>query len=322
MPPLRLVVINETSLRKNNHKQMQNILKSTTFLAIIACWLWSTAFVGVKIGLEYHTPLQFAGIRFFISGVIIFIYYGKPKQYLRELKTNIRFILLLSVVQIFGQYALFYSGINLLPSSLSAMIVGSQPLFIALVAHFSFHNDKMTPLKTGSILIGVVGIAIITLGNSKVEMKANLAMLGVALLLINNVVSGYSNVIIVKKSAGISPVVLSSTSLIIGGLMLSIVSVPVEGLNPGPFPPKYWVALAWLSFLSAAAITIWYSLLKRPEVKVSVLNFWKFLIPVSGAVLSWLIISEEKPDITSLAGMAVIAGSLLALNYANRRSRA
>ncbi|WP_346854901.1 DMT family transporter [uncultured Draconibacterium sp.] len=298
---------------------MKNSLKSTTFLAIVACWLWSTAFVGVKIGLENHTPLQFAGVRFFISGILIFLYFGKPKQYLAELKANIKFILLLSVVQIFAQYALFYSGINLVPSSLAAMIIGSQPLFIAVVAHFSFHNDKMTPLKTASILIGVVGIAIITLGRSKVEMKGELELLGIALLLINNLVSGYSNVIIAKSSKTVSPVVLSSTSLIIGGIMLSVVSVPLEGIHLGPFPPKYWYALAWLSFLSAAAITIWYSLLKRPGIKVSILNVWKFLIPVSGAALSWIIMKNEKPDFVSIFGMAIIATSLLALNYANRR---
>ncbi len=300
---------------------MKNILKSTKFLAIVACWLWSTAFVGVKIGLEYHTPLQFAGIRFFISGVLIFLYFGKPRQYFRELKNNIRFILLLSLVQIFAQYALFYSGLNLVPGALAAMIVGSQPVFIALVAHFSFHNDKMTPLKTGSILIGVAGIAIITLGRTKVEMKGELELLGIALLLINNLVSGYANVIIAKKSTGISPILLSSTSLIIGGLMLSLVSVPIEGIHLGPFPPEYWYALAWLSFLSAAAITIWYVLLKRPGIKVSVLNVWKFLIPVSGAGLSWTILANEKPDLISISGMAVIAVSLISLNYANRREQ-
>lgn len=300
---------------------MNNFFKSTTFLAIVACWLWSTAFVGVKIGLEYHTPLQFAGVRFFIAGVLIFFYFGKPKQFITELKTNIKFILLLSLVQIFGQYALFYSGLNLLPSALAAMIIGSQPLFIAVVAHFSFNNDKMTPLKTGSILIGVVGIAIITLGRSKIEMKGELELLGIALLLLVNLISGYSNVIIVKKSTGISPVILSSTSLIIGGLMLSVVSVPLEGIHLGPFPPKYWYAMIWLSFLSAAAITIWYSLLQRPGVKVSILNFWKFLIPVAGAALSWIIMTDEKPDLHSIIGMAVIASSLVALNLANRREQ-
>ncbi len=299
---------------------MKNIIKSTTFLAILACLLWSTAFVGVKVGLEYHSPFQFAGIRFFISGVLIFIYFGNPKKFFSGLKTNWKFIAQLGLVQIFAQYALFYNGINLVPSALAAMIIGSSPLFIAAVAHFSFHNDKMTPLKTGSILIGVVGIAIITLDRTKIEMKNELEYLGIGLLLVNNLISGYSNVIIAKKSAGISPIVLSSTSLMLGGMLLFLVSIPVEGINFGPFPATYYYALAWLSLLSATAITIWYALLKRPGVKVSLLNVWKFLIPVLGAALSWVILTDEKPDFISIVGMAIIALSLVALNYANRKA--
>ena len=177
----------------------------------------------------------------------------------------------------------------------------------------------MTPLKTFSILIGVLGIAIITLGGVNLKMKGELGFLGIGLLLANNLASGYSNVMVSKYSKGISPMVLSSTSLVIGGLMLFLVSLPKEGLNMGPFPAIYYIALAWLSFLSATAITIWNVLLKRPGVKVSLLNVWKFLIPVSGAILSWIILSDEKPDLISLAGMATIAISLLTLNYANRK---
>ena len=298
---------------------MKNFLKSTTFLAILACWLWSTAFVGVKIGLEYQTPFQFAGIRFFISGVLIFLLFSKPHRFWTEIRSSWKQVLLISFVQIFAQYALFYSGLNLVPSALGAMIIGSSPLFVAIVAHFSFHNDKMTFLKTFSILIGVAGIAIITLGRAKVEMKNELEYLGIGLLLVNNLISGYSNVLVAKTPARMSPMVLSSTSLMTGGLLLFLVSVPVEGINLGPFPAEYYYALAWLSFLSAAAITIWYSLLKRPAVKVSVLNVWKFLIPVSGAVLSWIILENESPDLISIIGMMVIAVSLLTLNYANRR---
>lgn len=298
---------------------MKNFLRSTTFLAILACWLWSTAFTGVKIGLEYHTPLQFAGIRFFMAGLLIFSIWGNPVRFIREVKNNLKFLLLLAVVQVFLQYSLFYTGLNLIPGSLGAMIIGSSPLFVAIVAHFAFQNDKMTPLKTLSIVIGVSGIAIITLGRTHVELKGEYELLGIALLLINNLIAGYANVMVSKSSKTVSPFILSSTSLMVGGLLLFLVSIPVEGINLGPFPAEYYVALAWLSFLSAAAISIWYTLLKRPGVKISILNVWKFLIPVSGAILSWIILENENPDFTSILGMAVIALSLLALNYANRR---
>jgi drug/metabolite transporter (DMT)-like permease len=298
---------------------IKSILNSTTFLAIFACWLWSTAFANVKIGLQYNSPFQFAGIRFIISGIILFIYFGKPKVVYQEFKVYWKFILLLSVVQFSGQYAFFYMGMKFVPGALGAMIIGSSPLFIAVVAHFSFHNDKMTFIKTGSIIIGIIGIAIITIGRTKVEIKNELELLGIGLLFVNNIFSGFSNVMVSKYQTGRSPLVLSSTSLFIGGVMLLLVAIPVEGINWGPFPPVYYFTLGWLSFLSAAAFAIWYTLLQRPGVKVSVINIWKFLIPASGAALSWILIKDEKPDWISIAGMLVITISLVTLNYVNRK---
>lgn len=299
---------------------MKNIFRNTTFLAIVAAWLWSTAFVGVKIGLEYHSPLQFAGIRFFIAGILILMIFGKFRLFFREIKANLKLVLWLSLIQIFFQYAMFYTGLNLVPGALGAMIIGSSPLFVAIVAHFAMHNDKMTPMKTFSILIGVAGIAVITLGRTKVEMKNELELLGIILLLANNIFSGYANVIVSKSPATISPFTLSSSTLIIGGFLLMLVSIPVEGINTGPFPVKYYAALGWLSFLSAAALSIWFVLLRRPGIKVSILNVWKFLIPVSGAILSWIILENEHPDATSIAGMIIIALSLITLNYSIRRT--
>jgi drug/metabolite transporter (DMT)-like permease len=163
-------------------------------------------------------------------------------------------------------------------------------------------------------LLGIAGVAIISLGRSSLPSGAEIALLGVVFLLLNNVTSGITNVVIARKKQTISPMVLTSASLFIGGLWMFLISVPLEGFPTAVFPPEYFVALAWLSFLSAAAITIWNTLLRRPEVKVSELNVWKFLIPVSGAILSWVILPDENPDLISVSGMILIGISLVILN--------
>lgn len=298
---------------------MKNLFSNTIFLAIVACLLWSSAFVGVKIGLQYHSPFQFAGIRFTLSGLMLFLYFNNYKEYRSQLVQNWRFIFLIALLQTVIQYMFFYSGINLLPASIAALIIGSSPLFISVVSHFSFHNDKMDWLKSISILLGVVGVAIISFGRSELPSGVKISLLGIALLLMNNFVSGFSNVLVAKKPAGISPTVLSSSSLFFGGIGLILISIPIEGYGVKAFAPEYFIALGWLSFLSAAAFTIWFGLLQRPGVKVSVLNTWKFLIPVAGAALSWIIMPDESPDWISISGMLVIASSLLILNYSNRK---
>ena len=296
---------------------MKKRYSQTIFLAIVACLLWSSAFVGVKVGLKYHTPLQFAGIRFAISGLILIPVIYNFARFRKEVRENFAYVCLIAFLQVILQYSLFYMGVSMVPASISAMIVGSSPLFIALVAHFSNSGDRMNWFKTGSILIGIIGVAIITLGRDRLPSGAEIAMTGVLLLLLNNLVSGITNVVVARKQQTISPMVLTSASLLIGGFFLFAISVPIEGLHYRVFPTEYFVSLGWLSFLSAAAITIWNTLLRRPKVKVSELNIWKFLIPVSGAILSWLILPDESPDVVSVSGMVLIAASLVILNISN-----
>lgn len=297
---------------------MRKHFYQTTFLAIIACLLWSSAFVGVKIGLKYHTPLQFAGVRFMISGLILLPVIRPMARFRTEIAENFGYVVLIAFLQVVLQYTFFYLGVNLVPASISAMIVGSSPLFVALVAHFTIPNDRMGWAKIASISLGIAGVAIISLGRSSLPSGAEIALTGVVFLLLNNVTSGITNVVIARKKQTISPLVLTSSSLFVGGLWMFLISVPLEGFQKTIFPVEYFVALGWLSFLSAAAITIWNTLLRRPEVKVSELNVWKFLIPVSGAMLSWVILPDESPDLLSVSGMLLIGVSLLVLNVSGR----
>jgi drug/metabolite transporter (DMT)-like permease len=63
--------------------------------------------------------------------------------------------------------------------------------------------------------------------------------------------------------------------------------------------------------MSAFAFSLWFKLLQRPQVKVSELNLFKFIIPVVGAILSWLLVPGEKPEWLTITGMVIITASLI-----------
>jgi drug/metabolite transporter (DMT)-like permease len=63
--------------------------------------------------------------------------------------------------------------------------------------------------------------------------------------------------------------------------------------------------------MASTAFSIWFKLLQRPGVKVSELNLWKFITPVTGALLSWLLIKDEYPEWLTIAGMIIITISLI-----------
>ena len=99
---------------------------------------------------------------------------------------------------------------------------------------------------------------------------------------------------------------------------LSDVLEMIEGFTFSDKPANYYYSLAWLSFLSAAAYSIWFLLLQRKGVKVSELNIWKFIIPVFGAILSWVLIPNESPDLVSVAGISITALALILFNRQNK----
>ena len=284
---------------------------NTIFWAIIACLLWSTAYAGIKIGLQYDSPFHFAGVRFIISGLLILPFTVRPAVYIQQVKEHWRVIAWVTVLQFLINYSLFYQGLNLVPGALGAVVYGAQPLIIAIVAAIINKDDKLTRKKIVTIILGISGVIFISIGRQAFKLGTGLELLGIAMIMVGNIATAGSNVVISLKSKNLNPFVLSSASLFTGGLILYLISIPVEGNPKGPFPGEYWVALFWLSFMAASAFSIWFKLLQRPGVKVSELNLWKFITPCSGAILSWMLIPDEHPEWLTISGMIIITASLI-----------
>lgn len=299
---------------------MKKRIDNHVLLAIIACLLWSSAFAGIKIGLQYTTPLQFAGIRFMIAGLLILPFCGNTYQLIRAVKNNHVTVFTITLFQTTFLYILFYSGLQLLPASVSAMIIGSQPVIIAVIAHFWAKSERMTVKKAISILLGSSGVLLISLTRGEVSLNSTTELLGIFLLLAVNVCAGFGNMLVARTKTDMSYLALNCTQLFLGGVMIFVISLPIEGFTWQVKELPYYYSLAWLSFISASALTIWFHLL-RTEVLVSDLNIWKFLIPVSGACLSWLLIEGESPEFFSVSGMVLIVLALILLNLKSPRQK-
>jgi drug/metabolite transporter (DMT)-like permease len=246
-----------------------------------------------------------------LSGLMILPFTEKPSNFIRMVLENWKVIACVTILQFLVNYSLFYHGLNLVPGALGAVIYGAQPLIIAVVAAVMHKNDKLTRQKILTILFGISGVILISFGRQAFRLGTVLELLGIAMLLMGNVATGVSNVIISVRGKNVNPFVLSSVSMFLGGLLLYLISIPAENVPKGPKPAEYWFILLWLSFMAASAFSIWFKLLQRPGVRVSELNLWKFITPVAGAGLSWLLIPEEHPELLTICGIIIITVSLL-----------
>lgn len=289
-----------------------NSQRTTILLAIFACLLWSTAFVGVKIGLRYSGPFSFAGIRFMLAGLLLIPFWWTRRPGLAEIQANLRVILLVSFFQTFFMYGLFYLVMTMVSGAIAAILIGASPLTAAVVAHYSRDDDNMTLPGSLSLFLGMVGIVVLSISRRPWASPTGLTeFIGIVFLFLCTISSALGNVLVAREKSDMDPVFLNSLQIFLGGFFLFLVSLPVEGVTARIFPAEYYLSLFWLSCLSAVAFTLWFVLLQRPGVKVSGLNVWKFIIPVFGAIFSWILLPEESPQLSSLIGMVAIAVSIV-----------
>ena len=265
-------------------------------------------------------PLSYAGIRFMAAGLILLPFCGKPAAVIRTVKAHIHTILTVSLFQTFLLYSLFNTGMTLVQGAMGAIVVGASPLFSAIIAHFMMDDDVMTFSKMARILIGLMGVIIISISRQPWTAGGLKELMGIGLLIGGCISSALGN-IHVARGIQMNPLILNSTQILIGGCSLFIVSLVVEGFPSFRYPPVFYLALAWMAMISAVAFSIWFHLLKKPGVKVSELNLWKFIIPVFGALFSWMLLPGESPDLISITGMVCVAVSVLSFHLSVIKER-
>lgn len=278
-------------------------------LAILACMLWASAFGAMKIGLAYVPALPLASMRYILACILLVPLWARRGRPAVQVRRSWPFILLVSLVQTVIVCGVFTIGMQWAQGAQGAILVGASPLIAALTAHFLMPNDRMDRAKAGLILLGLIGVVIIILGSKPWEPTGLRELFGMGLLLAAVASSGLGNVLIARRRRRIDPLLLNSLQMGAGGVVLGALAV-IFGELPVSVPPvRFFIALGYMSVVSATAFSIWFYLLRR--VQVSRLNMWKFLIPVFGAIVSWIIVPGESPTASMLAGMAIVAAAVL-----------
>lgn len=224
-------------------------------------------------------------------------------------------------------YSFFFLSMSKVEASTGAIVNGMSPLIGALLAHFFLKGEgnRLTRRKLFSFLVAVSGIVLIAQGKGDfTTIGGRQEILGILFMLAGSVCGAMSSIYIARKKSPINPVLLNSTQISIGGIFLLSMSFLTEGVNFSIFTDpslEFFIALIYLSFLSAAAFSIWFYLLKDRAVPVTTLSIWKFIIPVGGALFSWILIPGESPDLLSLYGMGATALAVLIFFSPQRRNR-
>ena len=124
-------------------------------------WIWSTGFIAAKYGLPYAEPFTLLSYRFVITLFFLLILIIYKKSPWPETRLDF-FHLLIAGVLIHGVYlgGVFQALKWGMPAGLGAMVIGLQPICMALVAGVLL-KEEVSKKQWAGLIMGLVGLYLV-----------------------------------------------------------------------------------------------------------------------------------------------------------------
>jgi drug/metabolite transporter (DMT)-like permease len=280
------------------------------FWALICALLWGSAFPMVKAGfvmldIQHSTggKLYFAAYRFLLAGMMIFagvLVSGKPV--LLSHRRDYGAMVLTGLLQTTLQYSFFYIGLSNTTGVKASIIIGSGSFFLALFSHLWFKDDPITIRKITGLIFGFAGIVIVNLQGDGLDF--HLTLTGEGFILLTALSSTLALVVVKKTAVRVYPPLMCAYQLFTGAVALFLFALFFESPGVLVFSGPSLVLLLYLSFLSAAAFSLWYLLIRAN--RLSSMAVYRFLIPVCAVLLSVALIDTERLHWTAMAALVLV----------------
>lgn len=291
-------------------------------LAVLCCLLWGTAFPVLKIsyaelGLasdDVFSKMVFAGMRFMLSGVLVFIYYCIRHKKVPPIKTSsIVPFLIFGILNTTLQYFFFYTGVANTTAIKGVLLDTSKPLFVVILAHILYNNDRINLHKALGLTLGFIGIIIVNMNKlGSGGLSLSFSLFGEGFLVFASIASAAAVIYGKSLSKRFDPTVMNCYQFMMGSAILLAVGL----YGTGGFHLRFNLAaslfLLYSAAVSATAFVIWFNLLKHN--KATSVTIFLFLIPIFGTIISSIVLPNEELSINVLISLILSATGIYLVN--------
>ena len=267
--------------------------------------VWGSAFMFIKIATPELGPIALVNIRLAVAG-LIFIPFLLQQKYLKHFRSNLKNILVLSVINTALPFSLFaYASLESSSNMLS--ILNGTTAIMAVVISTIWLKIRLNFFQIMGVFIGLFGIVVLANpDNVYISMKATIFCLSAAFCY------ALSANYIQKFAYKTNTIVLIGWSLVIATVLL----LPITFFNlPSQLPSNNVIfSILWLGVISTGVAFLGYVRLieKVGAVKTATVAYF---IPVFGVIWGYVFLGEPI-TLQILIGMILI---LIGIVFTNKR---
>ena len=275
------------------------------FLAVYV--IWGSTYLGIKFCLEtIHTVFLMPGVRFFTAGALLYVW-ARPGV-ARPTLTQWRDAAIIGGALLFIANGSVVWAETRVPSGLTALLIAVVPMCMVLFDWLRPGGTRPTRMIVAGLLLGLVGIGVLT-GPDSFAGGKRVDPLGAAGLLLACVVWSAGSLYSKSAARPDSPYLAAAMQMIAGGVLHLITGTLVgewSKVTIAEISGKSFGALVYLILFGSIVAFTAYMWLMQVSTPARVATY-AYVNPVVAVLLGWSLGNEELDNRAFLATGIIVA---------------
>ncbi len=283
---------------------MKNNLALLSYLTV--CIVWGSTYLAIRVGVTDMHFLAFTGIRYFTAGVIMLTIAKINKWSFPRSGNEYKIIIIAGLLLLFISNGLISWGSQWLESNMTALLVASLPLFMALIEHFLPGAPRIGKFGWVGLIIGFVGVAFLVSPHINIKGEIFIAMVAVLVASLN---WAAASIYLKRKTLTTSIMPIAGIQMVAAGTAFLISAFLTGELTLSETSTRGYIAMFYLIiFGSTIAYTAFNYMIKvMPAAKAGT---YAYVNPVIAVILGALIL-QEAVTLQSVVSAAIILGGVV-----------
>ncbi|WP_257098996.1 DMT family transporter [Pseudovibrio flavus] len=279
----------------------------TRIAPILFVLLWSTGFIGAKLGAPYSDPFPFLSIRFLIVIPLFAVLIALAGGSLYLPRKQIALSIFVGTL-IHGTYlgGVFWAIDRGMPAGASTAILGLQPVLTAMMAYLLL-KEPVRLRQWAGLVLGLFGLMAVVLPRLNVEDATGIPAITIPAIIL--AVLGISLGTVVQKKMPVGASLLTVTFYqYIGALLVTLPLSFTESWTV-VWAPEFIIAILWLVLVLSVGAVLLLLLLIREGAVASTASLF-YLVPVATSIESYFLFSETL-TVVQMVGMLVMVVAII-----------
>jgi drug/metabolite transporter (DMT)-like permease len=294
--------------------------RSALIIAFATIYLvWGSTYLGIRIAVESIPPFLMASLRFLAAGSLM-LGFLRLKGRLSIKVHQVRDNAIVGVLLLLGGNGLVSWAETFMPSGITSLLIGSQPLIMVLTEWAWTGGLKPNLATLGALLLGFAGVAWLA---APWESQANgaLPLGGVVAIFFACISWAIGSIYSRHAKDPAPPFTGAGIQMLAGSAALALVAAfrgEWSAWSPAAVSPQSWLAVGYLTAVgSLVGFSAFVWLLKHSTpARVST---YAYVNPVVALFLGWLVLHEPL-GIRTLVASAVIVAAVVIITVQKNRS--